>query len=486
MWASKDMEMKNSSLNHAKLWEMALFCFNFVAAWIYDMLILYITYYATGFLGIGVVLIGNIVMVMRLWDGLIDPVIGIWVDKVKGRFGKFRPILLTGNLVMAGATFIMYFFVNKLRGNYFLCLAVFILVYAIYVVGYTFQTVVSNAAQTCLTSEPRQRSSIGLYTCIYGSITVAVFYWVVANVWTPKYTYTDASGEVVSGFYNLSMHHEMWKWIALVSFLASILAIIGLWRKDRPEYWGRGDAETADTQPEGKRRVSEYWDILRGNRPLVIAMLINTAKTICQKIQGSPVASIIVFGIAMRFGQKKTIQICSMGAMIFLALNTVIFFILDPTTFSFAEISVFTIIFVLSWLIAKSLGDAAGYSLPPMIADVIDYETYRTGRYSPGKISTIYSFVEQTVSSLSTTIVSLLLMMIGFTTVQPTPETPYTAELMAVGLIFTFGFPFLGWLIAFIAIKFYDLDKQKMEIIRLYNEKFHLSDMSDRTERKDT
>ncbi len=105
-----------------------------------------------------------------------------------------------------------------------------------------------------------------------------------------------------------------------------------------------------------------------------------------------------------------------------------------------------------------------------MVADVIDYERYRTGRYMPGTISSIFSFIENLVSAFNTVITSLCLAAIGFHAVVPTTDTPYSAAFLWLGLLFQFGFPFIGWLVTFIAMRFYELDGKKMAEIREYNE----------------
>ena len=47
---------------------------------------------------------------MRVWDGVTDPVIGFVVDKTNGRFGKNRPFIVIGNVIMIITTYILYHF----------------------------------------------------------------------------------------------------------------------------------------------------------------------------------------------------------------------------------------------------------------------------------------------------------------------------------------------------------------------------------------
>ena len=42
-----------------------------------------------------------------------------------------------------------------------------------------------------------------------------------------------------------------------------------------------------------------------------------------------------------------------------------------------------------------------------MVADCSDYETYRSGKYIPGIMGTLFSLVDKLVSSLSATVVGI-------------------------------------------------------------------------------
>ena len=48
----------------------------------------------------------------------------------------------------------------------------------------------------------------------------------------------------------------------VISFFLTILAIIGIWEKDRPEYFGIGGTR------QEKTKLSEYIAIIKSNRPM--------------------------------------------------------------------------------------------------------------------------------------------------------------------------------------------------------------------------
>jgi Na+/melibiose symporter-like transporter len=119
-----------------------------------------VSYYATGVIGIAVVLVGILLTSMRVWDAVTDPVIALMVDKTRGRFGKYRPFIAIGNAGMAVSIALLFFTTHKLpqagRLPYFLFL------YVMYVIFYTMQTTIHKGAQASLTQDPKQRPMYGL------------------------------------------------------------------------------------------------------------------------------------------------------------------------------------------------------------------------------------------------------------------------------------------------------------------------------------
>ena len=103
-----------------------------------------------------------------------------------------------------------------------------------------------------------------------------------------------------------------------------------------------------------------------------------------------------------------------------------------------------------------------------MISDCADYETYLSGRFVPGMMGTLFSFIDKIVSSFATTIISLAVAAIGFTTRMPDVTDIYSPELMTVTMLLFIGMPVLGWIASLIALKFYPLDKEKMQEVQAH------------------
>ena len=78
-----------------------------------------------------------------------------------------------------------------------------------------------------------------------------------------------------------------------------------------------------------------------------------------------------------------------------------------------ASINLYTILFILFFGIGYGAYYATADMPIPMVADCSDYETYRSGKYIPGIMGTLFSLVDKLVSSLSATVVGIAVTFIG-------------------------------------------------------------------------
>ena len=100
---------KAAGVNRAKLYQLVLFPLNNGATNVYYVLVLsYIATFGSNVLALGTLFASVMVTAMRLCDAITDPIIGALMDRTNGRFGKFRPFMAIGNLIMAVSILILY------------------------------------------------------------------------------------------------------------------------------------------------------------------------------------------------------------------------------------------------------------------------------------------------------------------------------------------------------------------------------------------
>lgn len=418
-------------------------------------------------------------MVMRIWDGVTDPFVGSMVDKTNGRFGKNRPFMILGNVILAVTSFVMFHVTHLLpEGARFIF---FIVVACVYYLGYTCQCVVTKSAQSCLTNDPKQRPLFASFDAVYNTVLFAGLAIVAANL--------AASYESVGGYTSTEFFHTMWLFAAIASGVCTVLAVIAISPKDRSEFFGTGKPI--------KVGLKDYWDTLKNNRAIQMLVLsastdklassaktgaVNVAMFACiagsTLLQGNVTALttiptciatfLAISLLATRLGQKKAMVIGSVGGIITnLALGALWLFG-DPTTMTSNPATgafhwgYFLILHLVLTIIQGGFQGISGNIVIPMTADCADYEVYRTGRYVPGLMGTLFSFVDKIISSLAPMTAGLVFAACGFTDHNPVMGDVATPQLRLGVVFLAYGIIILGLICNLIAMKFYPLTKEKM------------------------
>ena len=69
---------------------------------------LFLVYYYTDIFGLAPVAVGTMMLVLRVFDAVIDPVVGVVADRTNTRWGKFRPFILWGAIPYGVAGYAMF------------------------------------------------------------------------------------------------------------------------------------------------------------------------------------------------------------------------------------------------------------------------------------------------------------------------------------------------------------------------------------------
>ena len=124
--------------------------------------------FSTEALGLNIMIMGLVMTAMRIFDGITDPVIGSIIDRTETRFGKFRPFLVIGSLIMLLASFMIYLFSFDIPQSYRMIWV--ILWYAVWVIGYTFMTTVNKCVLSIVTKNPKYRPLSGVAGGCYSTL----------------------------------------------------------------------------------------------------------------------------------------------------------------------------------------------------------------------------------------------------------------------------------------------------------------------------
>ena len=484
---------ENSGMNRAKMYQLALFPMNNGATNVYYVLILsYIATFGNTVLGIATVFASFMVTGMRVFDAITDPIIGALMDKTNGKFGKFRPFMVIGNVVMAVSVILLYMVTPLIPESImWLRYGAFILLYAVWVIGYTFQTSVTRSAQAVLTNDPKQRPLFTVFNTI-GSL---------AGMGVMQFIGPIMAGDGFAGDYNASWFAIMTPIGIAVSVLLTVLAIIGIWEKDNAKYFGIG----GDKQKAVK--ISEYIQIVKANKPLQRLMVAGGGCKLALSIATNVTVLIMLYSCMMgnydtlylpmmivgyvfsapfflltvrtsqKHGQKASLMryvtvalVCYIGVLALLLLwkqgNPA--WNLNIYDANGVTLNLYTILFILCFGIGYGAYYATADMPIPMVADCADYETYRSGKFIPGIMGTLFSLVDKLVSSLSATVVGIAVTFIGLEQL-PTKATPYAPGMNWVVIVLFCVIPMIAWILTLWAMKGYELDGERVKTVQAVN-----------------
>lgn len=478
---------KASGMNRAKLYQLVLFPFNNGATNVYYILtITYIAYYGNGVLGLALMFATTMVTVMRLFDAVTDPVIGALIDKTSGRFGKFRPYMVLGNAIMAVSAFLLYFGTRLIPDTaMWLRYTSYVVIYALYVIGYTFQTSCTRSGQTVLTNDPKQRPMFTIFNMVASMLGMGAIQF-LAPIFRAKY-----------GDYTTAAFFDMLIPIAvIISALLTFLAVIGIWEKDQPKYFGLGG------EHKQKLKISEYIVIIKENKPLrrlmvagagcKLALAIATNGTVLCMLYGSMMGNynglylpmmiagyvfsapffVLTVRTSQKHGQKASLmRYVALALMMYVGVLVLLLFWQPGAAglnLSLTNINLYTVLFVLLFGIGYGAYYATADMPIPMVADCSDYETYRSGKYIPGVMGTLFSLVDKLVSSLSSTVVGVAVAAIGLSTL-PGGDTPYMEGMKGIVLVLFCVIPMVAWALTLWAMKGYSLTGDRMKEIQAVN-----------------
>ncbi|WP_229116341.1 glycoside-pentoside-hexuronide (GPH):cation symporter [Parenemella sanctibonifatiensis] len=174
---------------------------------------MYLMYYLTEVLDLSrgtIIAVTVIIVVMRVFDAVNDPVMGIIVDNTRTRWGKFKPWILIGAVTWALATVAMFWDLGT-EGVGFLI--AFTVVYLVWEIAYTINDISFYGMLPALSRSQSEREAIGVVARICANI--GLFSVVVGVV-----PVTTALGELLG--------EPRLGWLAYAAVLACLMLALQL------------------------------------------------------------------------------------------------------------------------------------------------------------------------------------------------------------------------------------------------------------------
>ena len=462
-------EIDGVQYRRAKLWQIICYACNGLVGMSVYSLIGMASYSASIGYGITTAAVGIILTCSRILDGITDPLLAFVYDRVNTKFGKLRILLVAGYLIEALALYGMFTgFSSKGLG-----LPVFALLYIVYIIGYTITNMTAQTIPAIMTNDPRQRPTIGVWTTVFNYMVPMVMSMVLNVVLLPK----------CGGTYNQAFLTAACNITLIVAAIGTLLVCLGVSAFDKPESF-------VGTKKSEPLKMADVVEVLKHNKPLQCYIASNASDKLAQQVGSQAIINTMLSGILIgNMGLATTLGVISMVPSIFfaafgakyvgkkgskkgivtwtcisMAITSVLilFFIFTDTRQIGVMGSWNMIVYVLLTLLQNGSNMCITTSNTSYMADTIDYELDRSGRYIPAVVSGTYSLIDKLITSVAAVIATGAVAILGYTTTMPQPTDAYTSGIFWMTLAIKYGLPMLGWLITLMAMLGCPLTKEEM------------------------
>ena len=432
-------EVDGVQYRRAKTWQIICYACNaFVGMSVYSLIGM-ASYSASIGYGITTATVGIILMLARILDGFTDPLLAFVYDRVNTRFGKLRVLLISGYLIEAVGLLCMFnLFSSKGFG-----LPAFTLTYIIYIIGYTITNMTAQTLPAIMTNDPRQRPTIGVWTTALNYAVPMGMSMLIYTVILPK----------CGGTFNQDFLSTVCTIVLIIAGIGTLIVCAGISAYDKPENFEGTNKKHAPL------KTADILEVLKHNKPLQCYIASNASDKLAQQVGSQAIINTMLNGILIgNMVLAPTLSVISMAITTVLIL----FFIFTDTRQIGVMGSWNMIVYVLLTLLQNGSNMCITTSNTSYMADTIDYELDRSGRYIPAVVSGTYSLIDKLITSVAAVIATGAVAVLGYTTTMPQPTDAYTSGIFWMTLAIKYGLPMLGWLITLLAMVGCPLTKEEM------------------------
>jgi sugar (glycoside-pentoside-hexuronide) transporter len=409
----------------------------------WQMFSIFIAKYYTDVFLLGAATMGTMLLVTRLGDAIVDPVIGAIADRTHTRWGYFRPYLVWMALPMA-LTAVATFTVPGYGGTARVVYAYVTL--SLMMVAYSAINIPYSALLGVLTPSSQERTSASSYRFVMALLPV----FVIVNTALPMAQHFGGDVNSPRGW---QVTMAIYAAVAVVLYLATFAMT-----KER-------------VQPEVGQKTTLANDVkdLFANRPWVVLCVVGIAALTYANIRGTVaiyyfenvvpggkdwfgpvmttgavafIAGVMVTSpLAKRFGKRNFYMV----SMALTAVLTAGFYFVPPSNLP------------LVWAAHALISLCAAPTAPlvwAMYADTADYSEWRCGRRATGLIFSAASFAQKFGWAIGGAGTGWLLAWFGYQ-----PNVAQSARTIDGLMLMMSIIPTVGALIAIAALWFYELDE---------------------------
>jgi glycoside/pentoside/hexuronide:cation symporter, GPH family len=412
------------------------------ANFIFQTMVMFQLVFYTDTFGISAIAAGTLLVVVRFWDAIFDPIMGIVADRTKTRWGKFRPWILWTAVPFGIMGFLAFVTPDFSAGGKLIYAYV---TYIVLMMIYSANNLPYSALSGVMTGDLGERTSLSSYRFVFAMLAQLI----IQGLALPMVNYFG-QGNSAKG-YQFTM--------GIFSALAVVLFLITF----------STTKERIQPAPSQKATVKEHFGDLLKNGPWLTMFILTIILFITLAMRGSIVLYYFkyyvgkedlfslfnVFGtvatiigiffskkLAMRFGKRNVF----IGGLFGTTFFTALFIFLPPTAISLMFASEILRQFVY------------GFTIPllwAMMADVADYSEWKNNRRATGIVFAAIVFGLKAGLGFGGAIAGYILSLYGYI-----PNAEQTVSALN-GIRLTMGlFPAVTFGICAVILFFYKIKKQ--------------------------
>ncbi|MDD4592768.1 MAG: glycoside-pentoside-hexuronide (GPH):cation symporter [Parabacteroides sp.] len=422
----------------------------------YDFVVGFLLFFLTEIAGINPALAGTIILVAVLWDAITDPLIGLWSDRTKCKYGRKRPFLL-GSAIPLGLAMVFLFSDVQIegiaKGVYYIILAM------IFWTAYTAFNIPYFALGGCITLNAEERTKIRSIAQSFNFIGV----FCASAVPTFLISRFKASG---------STDAQAWQYAVIVIAAIAAITILISWRGTRGQELIIEDEETAIKGNLFKEiweimQIKPYRNVILANLLFYMTYTISTS-SILFYVQyhlgkGEGEASIIYTGITIA-GIVVALSLGPLGVkfdkrMVYIACCIIAGVIMIGAKFVVMGTLAATLIYCMLF----NIGSAGHWTLSyTLLYDVFEFDDLKNGRRREGMLMSYFSFCGKIGGALAGQISGLLLYWGGYNATFGMNQTPEAMN--TIKTLFTV-FPGILSILCGVVIILYPITREKHALI---------------------
>jgi melibiose permease len=370
----------------------------------------FMMFYFNDLLGISATFLGIMIMVVRIWDAVNDPIMGTIVDRTKTRWGKFRPWILIGSIINAIVLIILFsnpsLVTNSIQQKIFVTTF-----YAFWGMSYTLMDIPFWSMIPTLSYDQKERENVTVLTRLFTSIG----YFVVAGGYI-------TFAQLLAGGKTAEAQIEGLTYFAIIVAVLFVITQIITVRNVK--------AQITEEVTE-KRTLKKMFELLKENDQLLVVMIVVLIINFTLYIT----SGMAIYYITYDIGNPDLFFLFMTVGGVLQVLGSIVFYKLRDffnrkKIFNIAiliQFAGFVLLFINAFIISSNtvllfvfasfvfLGQGIFMVIQTvLLSDTVEYGEWKTGNRSEAIAFSVQTFVVKLAMGLSSGVIGIGLGIINF------------------------------------------------------------------------